>query len=139
MPVNPLSLRKTDSEFNLGSDWLVVCWMQKNFMLVGFLFHTALLTSVPFIVWGVLSVAGNIGDDICTSIDVAMAGGEPSMSSMPTIPCPDTAESEESLNSVFDSINEATGTINTELQGVLPGSAEIRLDLFFCAISSIAW
>lgn len=94
--------------------------MQKNFLMVGFLVHAALLTSLPFIIWGVLTVAGNITNEVCVGLDIALAGGETDLPS--TIPCPDVDESKESLDSVFDSINNATRTINSNLLGTLSKS-----------------
>jgi hypothetical protein len=85
--------------------------------MIGFLILAALLTAAPFVIWGVLSVAGNVTNEICTGFDVVLAGGE---SSLPiTIPCPDVSESARTMNEAMKGINDLTGSINEELQSAL--------------------
>lgn len=90
--------------------------MQKNFLMVGFLLQAAILTCIPFVIWGVLSFAGNVTNEICVEIGNVLAGAQTD-SSVETIPCPDVDESKEALDTLYDSINNATRSINDDLHG----------------------
>jgi hypothetical protein len=77
-------------------------------------FQAALLTSAPFVIWGVLTVVSNVTNEVCTAIDIGLAGGE---SDMPvSIPCPDVSDSVQTMNDAMRGINDLTESINEELQ-----------------------
>ena len=100
-----------------------VCWVQKNFLLVGFLCHTALLSSVPFVVWGALTFVGTAGSHICTELDTVMSGGQSNLLN-PADTCPDPAEIQENIGGPITSMNEATASLNSLLEGAVRPPAE---------------
>lgn len=94
----------------------------KNFLLVGFLCHTALLSSVPFVVWGALTFVGTAGSHICTELDTVMSGGQSNLLN-PADTCPDPAEIQENIGGPITSMNEATASLNSLLEEANSGSA----------------
>lgn len=89
--------------------------------------HTALLTSLPFIVWGTLTFVGTAGSYICTELDTVMAGGQ---SDLLDFECPDQDDIAENLNGPLSSTNEATLTLNELLAGEAPDILSFSV-LFF--------
>lgn len=94
----------------------------KNFLMVGFLVQAAILTCVPFVIWGVLTFTGNVTNEICVEIGNVLAGAQTD-SNVETIPCPDVNESKEALDTLYNSINDATESINDDLRDANMGSA----------------